>query len=631
MRKKLRFQEGEIATIIALGSMVFILVTTLVSNLLITKKPQTTLTRATPSCINSSDRIYSGPGTSESACWTVCSKYGVSYTNRFDFSNNNQTVNCCCGSSSSSNTPTPTKTSSSSSLPGCCTMSDLCGAYSCKAGEKYVKRYPAVTNCTGAYTNCPTNVDWHLGGNTEGCAVSSACGGSGGCTLTEQPCPSGTGTYNAIKKGTGTTASYDYYPSSNTSCSGDSYTSADSACGANISTQTVCPWYCVQSPTSCTKVGTNAQSLWCRENTNDGDYCCEKLVATSTPSKNTPTPTSSQQTNLCTEAGGQCKYLSCNSISGYIEDTYRTQSCKKFPIYYNDAVCCMPTNKEEPTSTPTPTPPVLTGANEDQICKDQYGSAAYCQDTLFTCGNPGDKMTDTICNNLITTRYCCIPDTIISTGFCYSSRDRAYYKIGDSVCSDQSSYIVCQNKSLLGPIGALPEWSQPIACSNCVKASFGKVKCGSSTDYKCIYNNIKYNSGDRICNSDNTYIQCLSTTLWSSPINCPYCKQKGSTTECVSEGDGDCYTKTGNNNSYCDRIGGCLNNYDLYKDKQGYEVKCGSGLLPGRCCIPKAGFSPTAFIESTFTSQSQGVNLNTGKNGGVINIPGFGISFIEGI
>ena len=216
-------KKGEIATIIAIGSMVFLLITSAVSTFL-TKKPQITSTKAeTVNCTYSiANRCFGECGET-----TPCPKC------------KNDKYRCPGTADDSpttpSNTPIPPNTPTPHMVE-CCTISTNCGIGGCHADQKFVMKYN-VTSCTGALVPCPASgVTW--ANSTEGCYVSAACNGGGGggenCTATDYSCPTASdGKYNLKKIGTGTSATYKYFPSSNTDCSKDGYTSPDEACKQN--------------------------------------------------------------------------------------------------------------------------------------------------------------------------------------------------------------------------------------------------------------------------------------------------------------------------------------------------------------------------------------------------------------
>ncbi|NCO98479.1 hypothetical protein GW864_04945, partial [bacterium] len=217
-------KKGEIATIIAIGSMVFLLITSAVSTFL-TKKPQITSTKAeTVNCTYSiANRCFGECGET-----TPCPKC------------KNDKYRCPGTADDSpttpSNTPIPPNTPTPHMVE-CCTISTNCGIGGCNQNSKFVMKYNNTTSCTGALVPCPASgVTW--ANSTEGCYVSAACnsGGGGGenCTATDYSCPTASdGKYNLKKIGTGTSATYKYFPSSNTDCSKDGYTSPDEACKQN--------------------------------------------------------------------------------------------------------------------------------------------------------------------------------------------------------------------------------------------------------------------------------------------------------------------------------------------------------------------------------------------------------------
>lgn len=288
MRKKRissYLKSGEIGTIVALGSMIFILVTTLASNLL-TKKPQTTSTKAETStcptnfynstvCLNKclDDQTCTAsvgyPGcyyclkkvptatksptkaptitptpasNSSSGSCTSCNEGCVGKS----VGSINGTPYYCCGpytgkTSGGSclsyyhNSPDKNCTVcgsnpniGASSSTGCCTIASICGAYGCPSGFRYVQKWPNVTKCTGNYIACPKFTPY--ANENEGCYKDASCGstgsGSGNCTATNLPCPNSSNTYNVVKTG----IKYTYYKNSDTSCSNTAYSTYEEVC-----------------------------------------------------------------------------------------------------------------------------------------------------------------------------------------------------------------------------------------------------------------------------------------------------------------------------------------------------------------------------------------------------------------
>jgi len=497
MRSSRKFQRGEITTIVALGTMAFILVTSLATSL-ISKKPQTTSTKAS-GCTTGTQTSGSTSQTCSTICgsysnyvpnsqWTSgttrycccrsstsgggggstqCDGYNISYTQCLKSCSgscvkcptdssmakcgttsgacpytiaqakgtcgdgNYTTVGCatgtykCTTTTGATYTPEPTSStnsisctplscstitcatnksryycltggkyySCSSSTKGscsqqiysandycgcysgvtpadgkCCTISDLCGSASCKDNEKYVRKYPSVSVCTGAYTECPlSGVNWHT--ERDGCVSTSSCGGSGsstsGCSLTNKSCSSGSGTYNEKKNGTGTNATYTYYPSSNTGCSGNGYDSIAAACSQN-------------------KTSPIPSNLIC------GSSGCVTKIPTKTP-----VPTGKTTSSTCSNLGSPKQCLSyCNQggnnniyyqtantaaggkPAGY---AYYNQSCNK--VSNIDLYCGCGTNLDEKVSCVNPNAkcyrygcPLIGWTSDGTVCHDYFSS-----------------------------------------------------------------------------------------------------------------------------------------------------------------------------------------------------------------------------------------------------------------
>lgn len=260
---KINWRAGEITTIIALGTMAFILVTTIASTF-ISKKPQTTATKAA-GCTTGNQTS----GSTSQTCSTICGSYS-NYVPGSQWTVGSTRYCCCksgsgggagpttslkkdgepCSSSSQcysgkcakdpkDNTMSCVKTTSgtsssgsNTSSTGCCTITSTCGSYGCPEGNRYVRRWPNVTNCTGNYIACPKFTPY--ANENEGCYKDNSCtstgSGTNGCTAAGLTCPNSSNTYNVIKTGT----KYTYYKSSDTSCSGTTYSTYEAACSASI-------------------------------------------------------------------------------------------------------------------------------------------------------------------------------------------------------------------------------------------------------------------------------------------------------------------------------------------------------------------------------------------------------------
>jgi hypothetical protein len=458
MRLRKKFQKGEIATIIALASMAFILLTTITSTL-ISKKPQTTSTKAytsegtsatstetkTPTAISSATTTQTGIVCTAHTCAELScgnrssTKYWCQIGTNFYSCNSKDSSGKCvdyariysandyCGCYESNITVAP---------GGCCTISNLCGSGGCKVNgvaTKYVRKYPNVSSCTGPYVPCPNNVNWH--NEIEGCLETSSCtdtasdGSTQGCDITDQICPGSNGKYNVKKFGTGTTASFQYYPSSDSNCSGNGYKSVDEACKQNI------------TPTKGTGPTTSSTPA--------------KTSTTSTPAKTSkPAPEASTSPPIplptLPNVGGndqecinrfQTPYAYCGSWVGSIFSCTKTDNVGgkiykyiKYDyvcgigLFNKDLYCCVredansaPEAKNQNLATPIP------GNNGDEICRNIFHTdKTYCQ--FYSGCFKQEAVNGKAVNYIETTarcdhnsiigkleRYCCLREDICTT------------------------------------------------------------------------------------------------------------------------------------------------------------------------------------------------------------------------
>lgn len=275
----LKAKKGEIATIIALGSMAFILLTTLVTTF-ISKKPQTTSTKAagtcgSTTCASKNSKCQLGSG---GKCYSI----GSSCRNNSYCANEETNASCCGGGGGGSpaKSPTPNKTTN----PTAAKPTSGGGGCPPASGPKYdwlSFNKCICTNCFCRGNNCAYCAS-NAGDNKYKIVDSSYC------------CPPGNNSSACKANPTLTPSKISTTPSQ--------------SCTGNFS--------CVSSTTYCSTSdrGTSAQDASC-SNIHTGDKCCKKATPTKIPSSK---PTSAQTTPQITSATTEPKLTETPSITSSI-------------------------------------------------------------------------------------------------------------------------------------------------------------------------------------------------------------------------------------------------------------------------------------------------------------------------
>jgi len=337
-----RAEAGEIATIIALGSMAFILVTTLITSTL-SNKPQTTSTQAAITC-NKTSCTLCGAGY---WCNQSCSRSGTNVVACVKNATSTPKPGSGGGANSApSKTPIPPASgckgvgSSCQSDAQCC--SNNCSGAKCGAsvGEQRSNKTPTPTKGGNIdqpnIINSPTPT--YSASSSSGSKSSPTPTGSSGSSSSCNCPPAGGAKYgwlsfgkcictNCFCRGSGGSAycasnsgnnQYEYVDPSNC-CNTGTYSSAcENLTKAPVTPmQNLCSGnsYCSDNCGNNTPVGGDAQR-YCSVN-NKGTQCCKKSAVN---------PTQSQSTSSCTFMTAQCQNIQASF--SYFKSTSSTCGSK---------------------------------------------------------------------------------------------------------------------------------------------------------------------------------------------------------------------------------------------------------------------------------------------------------------